>query len=595
MRTRRSGRPHGGADEGAERPPRRRILPLLTGLLIALGLVAVAGVIWLFLAPRSLGGVLTASAVAGTSMEPRVRSGDLVVLEALDTYRRGDVIAYRNRSVDHTFLHRIVGVRGGRFVMRGDRNGWLDPGTASPEDIIGVLRLRIPEGGSVIAWLQVPRHGGSVAALLTAVVLLVGGGATVRRRRRRRRGAGWPSTATPRSTGAAPQSARSSSRRPALAAGLVVCVLMIALAGTAIAFTTPASNGPRAATYLESGHLTYAAAVPPSAVYPDGRVSTGDPVYLRLVHRLELAFSYRFTSPAPHRVAATGSLVASVSDGQGWRRTIPLATSADQGPDGVVLRARLALSGLRRLLARVQSSTGVAQGSYAVAVDARVDVTATVAGRPVRHSFSDHAGMRLDEFQLQTGAAAGDGESLAGRVTSHRVSPVGPARATLLGPAWARIPVADLRRLLPGVDVVLAALLALALRIVLGRAGRDSAGLIQARYGRLIVPLAAMPVLGVSPVEVQDMRSLVQLARRYEAAILHHGTGSADTYLVLDGGLAYRYRTGGVSVPADRPLPAVSLLPAPAAGAGGPAAGRPSQRPARRLLSAARPFGRGRA
>ncbi len=96
-------------------------------VIAALGVVALASLVWLFVAPESLGGLLSASAVSGTSMQPTVRTGDLVVLEALDHYSVGDIVAYRNPAVAHTFLHRIVRVADGVYSMRGDRNRWLDP------------------------------------------------------------------------------------------------------------------------------------------------------------------------------------------------------------------------------------------------------------------------------------------------------------------------------------------------------------------------------------------------------------------------------------------------------------------------------------
>lgn len=119
-------------------------------LTAALGALGAAVLLWLFLAPASEGGVLSATAVSGSSMQPAVRTGDLVVLVSLDQYHVGQVVAYRNRAVAHTFLHRIVGIRDGRYLMRGDRNRWLDPGRVVASDIAGAMLLRIPHGGALV-------------------------------------------------------------------------------------------------------------------------------------------------------------------------------------------------------------------------------------------------------------------------------------------------------------------------------------------------------------------------------------------------------------------------------------------------------------
>ena len=43
-------------------------------------------------------------------------------------------------------LHRIVRVDGGRFVLKGDNNGFLDEERPTEEQILGTLSVRTPHG-----------------------------------------------------------------------------------------------------------------------------------------------------------------------------------------------------------------------------------------------------------------------------------------------------------------------------------------------------------------------------------------------------------------------------------------------------------------
>jgi signal peptidase I len=508
-------------------------------LIGALGVLAVAGLVWLFVAPVSLGGVLFASAVSGASMQPAVRTGDLVVLEARHTYRTGDVVAYRNSVVSHTFLHRIVRVHDGLYSMRGDRNRWLDPGRVVRSDIAGAMVLRIPYAGGLVTWLQVPVHGAGVAAAVTALVALVGGRTVVRRRRRRRR---QPVVAPPPNAGR-----RISKPRPpyalATAAASAAVLLLASTAGLAALLRLPATAGGRTAGYRQSASLTYSARVPPSAAYPDGAVRTGDPVYLAIVRSLNLTFGYRFASPAPARVRAGATLIAGVSDQDGWRHAVPLATSTTRRGDQVTVRATLSLAAVRRLLADVQALTGVSSATHSLTLELRGTVAGTIAGRPIRARLSDPVSMRLDDLQLQMGTprTVAGAPVLAWHSEARRLT-IAEARPRRLAQAGVGITVAAAR--IACAAVAVGAGLLLALTLYLRRRGprrADDVAIAQARHGGLIVPLAVLPALPSAPLDIRDMGSLVRIARRYDAIILHHAGEQGECFLVIDGEAVFRF------------------------------------------------------
>ena len=105
-----------------------------------------------------------------------------------------------------------------------------------------------------------------------------------------------------------------------------------------------------------------------------------------------------------------------------------------------------------------------------------------------------------------------------------------------------------------------AGVLVLGVRLRLSRPVGEAAR-IQAKYGHLIVPIdAASEGRTRPPIDVANIKALVQLAECSERLILHHHEDSADTYLVEDEGTVYRYRAQADGQP-RRPSPATRPAP----------------------------------
>lgn len=92
--------------------------------------------------------------VAGTSMRPALRPGDLVVTTRPATLCDGDVVLFREPARRLTVIHRIVEVDGDIVVTRGDNNR---PGLTErvPMNVIEAkVGLRIPWLGHLVLWFQ---------------------------------------------------------------------------------------------------------------------------------------------------------------------------------------------------------------------------------------------------------------------------------------------------------------------------------------------------------------------------------------------------------------------------------------------------------
>ncbi|HEX7096619.1 MAG TPA: signal peptidase I [Acidimicrobiales bacterium] len=132
---------------------------------IARALLAVAfasGVLWLvFLRPTALGGSTEYILVSGTSMEPTLHEGDLVILRQRDRYEIGDVVAFDvpegTPGPDSTVIHRIIGGNADDgYVTRGDNRESMDAWHPTHDAILGARVARVPYVGRVLGWLAHP-------------------------------------------------------------------------------------------------------------------------------------------------------------------------------------------------------------------------------------------------------------------------------------------------------------------------------------------------------------------------------------------------------------------------------------------------------
>lgn len=105
--------------------------------------------------------------VQGTSMEPTLRSGELVILAPAHTnaLKKGDVIAVRVPRSDRvtynlpaTIVHRVVSVEhsanGLVFVTKGDHRSGNDVFTTEASNVVGRVKFAVPELGYALVFIQ---------------------------------------------------------------------------------------------------------------------------------------------------------------------------------------------------------------------------------------------------------------------------------------------------------------------------------------------------------------------------------------------------------------------------------------------------------
>ena len=314
-----------------------------------------------------------------------------------------------------------------------------------------------------------------------------------------------------------------------------------------LAWTRPATN-PVAGkiSYTQKVRFSYRADAPAGAVYPTGTVRTGDPIFLRLVRQVRVKVAYRLVSPAPRKLSGTQDVLVRLTSPTGWRRTMQLQPPTSFTGSSSSASVLLDLDRLQALIHHVETLIGAPAGAaVTVEVIPRVHVKGTLGGEPLATRYDPALSFQLDPLQLRSGA----GTSTSGPATAEGFTPSRSAtvatvaqtqnRLTLRGHGLA-VGTARWAAVL-GFMVALAAALLTALRE--RRRPTDLSSQIHARYGHLIVPIAAIMHDPAQPViDVTSIEALAQVAERSERVILHHHRIGAESYLVDDDGTLYRYQ-----------------------------------------------------
>jgi len=497
---------------------------------LCLGFLAGA---WLFLAPPQLGGSTSYAIVYGSSMEPSLHRGDLVLLRSASAYGVGDVASYRSSELGRTVLHRIVEQRGDRFVFKGDNNDFLDSSRPTAEDVIGTQWVHLPAVGNLLGWLRTPLNA-AILAPAAAFFVLGGGASTATVRRRRRRG----QAILPR----APALALGDERMRTLLTVLGGAVAACAVLGY-LAFSRPATRVvPVAGLFEHVGSFAYSADAPRGPVYPTGSVKTGQPAFVRLVPDVAFRFAYRFSSKVSHDVGGRGRLVATLRGEHGWERRFVLQGKEFRG-DRLTLAGSLDLRELLRVGKQFESFTGARSDSFGLTLDPQIEVAGEVDGKKLEERFAPALALRIDPIvlRLETNLPGDQNATSLIRKEAGSGTRAEPNRVALLGLG---LSVENARRL-SIVGGLLALLGALAVGLPLLRRQRgDEAGEIEATYSEWLVDVAPRHRPREVVRDVTTMEGLARLAERYDRMILHEQRDGLHYYVVEEDGVAYRYQMG---------------------------------------------------
>lgn len=495
-------------------------------------------------------------------MHPTYESDDLILVFPSRTYGIGNVIAYESQQLGIVILHRVVDRDGSGYITQGDNNDWLDPDRPADGDILGTARLRIPHVGRL---LEVPPAVRGAAVTGLAALTLFGGVVRPRRRGRdgQRRAQSWlrflrshrdePRRIAQRDQEVStmtPQAHRASTTSPTWAGwpgvtAAVAAVAAFAAGALIVAATVSPSTQPGEVSYAHESNFDYTTPAPKGLVYPEGEVATGEPVFLRLVDTLDLAYTHELTgaanADAPTPAAdLTGRLWLEISDGSGWSHRRPLGPEQEASGEPLVIEEQLVVSDVRDLVEEIRDEAGVSGSSERIDIIAEVQAEGRLADGSFDDSLAPVLSFELSEQRLSPRQE--DDEAVGTTTEDHSVTVEGAEPASL-GLAGRTLQVGHAR--VAGLAGLGGALLALLVATVAAlRHGRlDRTDQVRLQYGSKMVEVSSVqPPTNHGAVMVSDIATLAQLAELSERPILHHVDEGVHTYVVEDETTQYRYQ-----------------------------------------------------
>jgi hypothetical protein len=175
-------------------------------------------------------------------------------------------------------------------------------------------------------------------------------------------------------------------------------ILALGLATAVNGFAHPQTQPQEFAAFSNTGAFSYSAQTtrPDPLVYPSGVAQTGDPLVLGDIDQMTVHFSYRFHSRLQHSLRGTILFQVVFIGESGWRNAEKLVKPSAFTGDGAVTTATLSLSGLGKVLAKLQAGSDVAARAYTVYLQPVVRYEGTVGNRQVHGTFSPTLPFTLD-------------------------------------------------------------------------------------------------------------------------------------------------------------------------------------------------------
>ncbi|MGB9112460.1 MAG: hypothetical protein WCF24_07015 [Acidimicrobiales bacterium] len=392
----------------------------------------------------------------------------------------------------------------------------------------------------------------------------------------------------------------------AIAAG-ALAIAAGALAGFAWSRPTTASARHK---YTQSGQLSYGAPTSPNSIYGRAGLTTGDPIYAGAVRGVTVSYDYNLNSSEPTKVSGSEQLVATISNGQGLSRAIPLQQRTSFTGASFHATGTLSLASLQAAATAFDRATGglAAGASMQVSITPTVEVRGQLGNTPFRTNFDDAVSFAYGVGYGSTPASltpssASPGATGGSATFGAAAQPVG---FTASAQGSVQVPDARAATLLFGLRVAEARVIsvavlagALLLVILFGRplvgdaTSDDEQVRIATRYGTSLIDVEDLPgPPGIVVVELSSFDGLREVARRLECPILYRAVRAEalrerDVYAVVDNGTLYRYTAGRVTSrrgESDHPI-SKSSRPNPAHRRAGRASGDAAVEPVANVLA----------
>lgn len=487
-------------------------------LILFVGLV----VIWIAFAPVKIGGQTSYVMVNGISMEPNYHTGDLVIVRKAQRYQVGDVVTYRDAKMGAYVIHRIIEIKQGQFIIKGDNNSWVDAYQPTHDEIVGKQWIYAPKAGIAMLWIRKPIN-------LSLTVFLLGG-------------------VLMSSMTTKPKKGQKGKNSPSVNLGemfegtlYLLGLLFLGFLGLSIfAFTKPLTRAADNITYQQYGNYSYTAAGTPG-VYDTEMVRSGEPVFPKLTCFLNIELTYYILGSQLHDISGSHQMYARIMDQQsGWQRTIPIIPHTAFNGNGYIATAALDLCQVTSLLDLVEKETGLRASAYTIEIVTNIAFTANASGQVITGAFDPTLAFNFDKVHLYL--ASKNAERTPMHITEQGVADSSNIEAnTLLILGWE--PTVGFIRVfaLLGLGISLSGLVIMGL-FVFNTARQSEEALIRLRYGSMLMDVYERSLDVTLPmIDVTSIDDLAKMAEQQNTMIMHMMLNFLHYYLVQSNGTTYRY------------------------------------------------------
>lgn len=327
--------------------------------------------------------------------------------------------------------------------------------------------------------------------------------------------------------------------------GLAVVGTLAVLLGLTTLTMSGSTSEEREIEYTQRGEFSYTAQTPQDSVYGPEGLATGEPIVGDVAGPVTARFDYQFDTDADAEVQGTAGMNAIVTLASGLTRTFPVVVDADFRGQQVTMRGTLRIGAITDYIAEASSVAGDSGYSPAsVRLVPHVEVDGTLDGRTLEALYAPELTFS------QQGSTLTPADAIAEESTADPLKPraTGSVEYAATVDNTVPMPILDppVRPTMISAFVVAAVCLLLVLLLsrplFSGGAGGE-AERISALYGSLLVEVRGLSTSQAPIADVAGIEALIDVAKKYEAVVMHVTGDHGDDYLVWDSGMVYRYRS----------------------------------------------------
>lgn len=348
---------------------------------------------WVCFAPANIGGNTTYAILRGNSMYSEFKQGDLVLVHTKSSYEVGDIVLYKNPDIGSVF-HRIIGIDGNKFFLKGDKNSWVDSFQPTAQDIYGSLWIHLSYVGYFLKYFRSPTI---FSFIITFSCLFIGQVFSSDQNkvslnvRLKKKNASFL------------DKSRISKMTYKLTDWLYffLVLLLCAIILSFVSFSKPIEQTiSDDIVYTKKGNFEYFA-ITPDDIYKEGYLESGDTVFRLLTDSLNIVFLFQLEANNPTQMNGTFQLFAEISDANGWTYPIELNPAVNFTGTKYTATSILELNQIQEIIDNFEKQTGENYSTYYLNIKPEIHLNGVIAQRTFEDDFSPSLTFAIDELSMK--------------------------------------------------------------------------------------------------------------------------------------------------------------------------------------------------